>query len=343
MKHTLFFAVGCLLVFTGFNAAAQETTAPLPPPDQGILRTTPLPPVDEDAATPAAAPAAAPSSRTRQGTQNPSPAQSGGGTAQSPAAGTSGTARKPETGGSAGQASAPAAFGSRAQSREPAAQPDSSGIPDKGWYFGGMLGGNVYGYHAESASPYSWREESINKRARLEKVYTGGGFNVDLFLGRDFGLLAGQVEFLFSGEFTKAKYTINEYSQYYSSSYDERNDFTGLTLQIPVMVKLDLHWGRFMFQPQAGVYLNFGLGDLRYYYSSGESIGIKYDSPLFGWMSGVALGFRVGRGYLFADLRYSRDLGKTKAAFGKYGGDAEYTQDAFMLNMGYQYYFKGKK
>jgi hypothetical protein len=95
-----------------------------------------------------------------------------------------------------------------------------------------------------------------------------------------------------------------------------------------------------MLQPQAGLYLNFGLGDLdvdngTFY----EKSGIEYDNPLFGLMVGGALGFRVGRGYFFADFRYTSNLGDTNIE----DGWDKYHRSAFMIYLGYQYYLKGKQ
>jgi hypothetical protein len=116
-------------------------------------------------------------------------------------------------------------------------------------------------------------------------------------------------------------------------------------LQIPVMLKLDLHGNRIMFQPQVGFYLNFGLGDMTYNYDAwtygwpgvyGEG-STDYSSPLFGFMAGGAFGVRIGRGYLFLDVRYAGDLGNTEAM------GIEVKRHSVMTGLGYQYYFRSSQ
>jgi hypothetical protein len=107
------------------------------------------------------------------------------------------------------------------------------------------------------------------------------------------------------------------------------------------MFKLDLHGSRFMFQPQAGLYFNIPVGEMDYkvdgsYYSYEGSV--EYDHPLMGVMVGWALGVRIGRGYLFTDFRYATNLGETEL-----DNLGKYHRSAFMFNLGYQYYFKGKQ
>jgi hypothetical protein len=173
------------------------------------------------------------------------------------------------------------------------------------------------------------------------KEADGGGFNAGLLLGYDFGLLALQGEILINTGW-------NGYG-YYDNLGEEHLGFDITVLQIPVLVKLDLHWGRIMFQPQAGFYLNFGLGDMRYNYDYRRYYGSwgytpdtstdDYSTSLFGVMIGGAFGVRIGRGYLFLDIRYAADLSETKL---KPVG-IEMTRHAVMTSMGYQYYFRSRQ
>jgi hypothetical protein len=193
-----------------------------------------------------------------------------------------------------------------------------------------MLGGSFYRYdYSTTYSSDGYNSPDINGE---------GGFNADFFLGYDFGLLAGQVEFLLTGD-------KGNYRSYGSYSYtDDRYEFSGTTIQIPVMFKLDLHGSRFMFQPQAGFYFNIEVGKMDYkweyyqsYYGYGTETGsLKYDHPLLGFMAGWAMGARIGRGYLFSDFRYTANLDETEIMGG-------INRSAFMINLGYQYYFKGKQ
>jgi hypothetical protein len=201
-----------------------------------------------------------------------------------------------------------------------------AGIPGKGVFWGTMLGGSLYRYNNDSYSDNSY--------GYSEEIDGGAGFNFDFFLGYDFGLLAGQVEFLLTGD----KGNLDTYSTYY--------EFSGTTIQIPIMLKLDLHGSRFMFQPQAGLYFNIEVGkmdyEMEYYQSSYRYVtyegSVEYDHPLMGVMVGWALGVRIGRGYLFTDFRYATNLGETEL-----DNMGKYHRSAFMFNLGYQYYFKGKQ
>jgi hypothetical protein len=171
----------------------------------------------------------------------------------------------------------------------------------------------------------------------------GGSFNLDLLFGYDFGLLALQGEVLFSTGGGAYEFQYDAGGGYLLWKHI---NFYMTTLRIPVLLKLDLHWKRIMFQPQAGFYLNFGLGDLSYedndnsYY--GPSLGsgdLEYSSPLFGAMLGGAFGVRIGRGYLFLDIRYAVDLGKTEVK----SEGIKFERGTAMVNLGYQYYFRSKQ
>jgi hypothetical protein len=159
--------------------------------------------------------------------------------------------------------------------------------------------------------------------------------------GYDFGLLAGQVELLLTGDNGESKY--NGPGGWYTYK------FSAMRLQIPVMLKLDFHISRLMFQPQAGFYFNVELGDMdvEYHYPGfyGTQKGnttVDYSPPLFGIMFGGALGVRIGRGYLFMDIRYAMSLGETEIEIPSIGS-FEFFRHAAMFNLGYQYYFKGKQ
>jgi hypothetical protein len=55
-------------------------------------------------------------------------------------------------------------------------------------------------------------------------------------------------------------------------------------------------------------------------------------------MYGGTLGFRIGRGYLFADVRYAEDMGETKVKDN--GNDkGKFERSLFMGTLGYMRYF----
>jgi hypothetical protein len=300
MKRSVIFtaAVCCALLLTGFTAAAQET-APLPPPEQG---TSAIPAPDVGAPK---APAAA------RGPGEQAPAQSGrAAQRQAPAAG--------RAAGSGAQAGSQERAAAQAAAQPAAAQQDAaaaSGIPSRGLFWGAMLGGSMYQY-----SPYNFS---------LYETYKGkAGFNAGFLVGYDYGLLAVQAEVLFTGDNLKIEWD----SGYYTADIH----LSGKTIQIPLMLKLDFHLGRIMFQPQWGFYLNMTLGDLE---SPDNEYGypMEYKHPLLGMMFGGALGFRIGRGYIFTDARYAFNLGYTEVE-----GQKTARRSALVMNMGYQYYFKSR-
>jgi hypothetical protein len=161
-------------------------------------------------------------------------------------------------------------------------------------------------------------------------------FEGGLFMGYDFGLFTAQVEFLFANDGG------NMERWRYNPSYTyEQYDFSGALFQIPLIVKMDFHLRRFVLQPLGGFYLNFGLGDVYYTYSGSgypSSGYIDGANPLFGWVAGGTVGFRLWRGFIFMDVRYMRSFGYTEI-----GGQEWFRRSATLFNFGYQYYFKSRK
>jgi hypothetical protein len=141
----------------------------------------------------------------------------------------------------------------------------------------------------------------------------------------DFGLLAGQAEVFFSGESAVTRVLSG-------SGYADAN-ITGLSLLAPLILKLDFHLGPVVLQPLAGVYFNFALGNLKENVD-GSDVEDPYANPPLGVIFGGAFGMTLGRGILFLDLRYAKDLGRTVA-----GQDSAtiWSRSAFMLNLGYQF------
>jgi hypothetical protein len=164
----------------------------------------------------------------------------------------------------------------------------------------------------------------------------GGNFDAGILLGRDYGLLAYQVEFLFTSE--NFEYSYSQSSPNYTYN---RYEFNATVIRIPLLIKLDFHFGRFMLQPLGGLYFNFGLGDLDYDQKEGgmNSGTTAYINPMLGMMVGGAVGFRIGRGYIFADFRYVGDLGDMVIDSGVTGSELSQKRSGFMGNFGYQRYF----
>jgi hypothetical protein len=178
------------------------------------------------------------------------------------------------------------------------------------------------------------------------KVSEGMALGGGLFAGYDFGLFAGQVEFLLANDnadLYRANTTYNPNTGSWGT-YSGTAHYNGTLLQIPLIVKMDLHLWRFVLQPLAGIYLNFGLGDMNLSSSSSGGDSSSYfsfsdketwDNPLLGGVVGGTLGLHIGRGFLFLDLRYMGNFGYTKVY-----DDELYRRSATLGSLGYQYYFK---
>jgi hypothetical protein len=288
MKQKLFFAItlGALFFITGFNVQAQEQTAPLPPPDResSIIPNPGDPPRGQ-----------APARRPILPARTQTPARS-----QEPAARQTPAQQAPAQ-------QTPAQQPAAAQEAAPAVT-----IPDKGLYWGGMVGAG-----ATFPEAY-WNDETAHGDL---------AFGGDFFVGYDFGLFTGQVELLFANETGSIDQWESSYDDF---SYRTNRKYSGMLLQIPVIAKMDFHLWRFVLQPLAGLYLNFGLGDLDV-----DGYKNEWENPLLGWVVGGTVGFRLGRGFIFWDMRYSSNLGFTKVS-----GDERARRSAFLSSLGYQYYFK---
>jgi hypothetical protein len=171
----------------------------------------------------------------------------------------------------------------------------------------------------------------------------GDAFGGDLFVGYDFGLFTGQLEFLITNDKIDVLGSKRAYNSYIGAwetvvDYNSSATYSGTLLQIPLIVKMDLHLWRFVLQPLAGIYLNFGLGNMNKSSSSGSgfSSDAEWENPLLGWVAGGTLGFRLGRGFIFGDMRFKGDISKTNP----FGGDYGYTRSGTLFSLGYQYYFR---
>jgi hypothetical protein len=200
-------------------------------------------------------------------------------------------------------------------------------VPSKCSFWGLMAGPvfNDYSFHND--------EESYGS-------YGSAAFNGGLLFGYDFGLLAGQAELIFTGD--KGSFSEKSIGSSSDSSISNKS-FSATTLQIPLLLKLDFHGSRIMLQPQAGIYFNVALGELDYKYNDQWGSDIKaskyHNVPFMGTVAGWALGFRIGRGYLFNDTRFTRNLDYTEPN----GTSVYWRRSAIVVSFGYQYYFRGKQ
>jgi hypothetical protein len=166
---------------------------------------------------------------------------------------------------------------------------------------------------------YNTDGTDLQNKSSFGHVEGTSGIDFGLFFGMDLGFLIGEAGALVS--FDNAD-IFNYYNGY--------STVEGVSIHIPLLVKLDLRLGPVVLQPLLGPYLNFALGSL--HMDSGTD---PYANPPFGFTVGGLAGLNLGRGLLFLDARYEADLGKTKA-----GNDPMtiWSRSAFRLNLGYQLY-----
>jgi hypothetical protein len=175
---------------------------------------------------------------------------------------------------------------------------------------------------------------SLTPEADGGNVGGDAAFAGGIFAGYDFGLFTGHVEFLFTNDSVKdvrKEETRWNTSQEEWETYTSYSSYSGTLFQIPLIAKMDLHLWRFVLQPMAGVYLNFGLGDAK----KNDSDSVGWENPLLGGRVGGTLGFHLGRGFLFWDLRYMGNFGDTVPKDAK-----GYSRSVVLSSLGYQYYFK---
>jgi hypothetical protein len=89
-------------------------------------------------------------------------------------------------------------------------------------------------------------------------------------------------------------------------------DYTSFFLQVPLSLRLNLYPGKFRISPFFGVYYIAALGKLRIDNSlDNQEKSLDYGVfPPFGLMGGINAALQWGPGMIFADLRYSDDLGE---------------------------------
>jgi hypothetical protein len=114
------------------------------------------------------------------------------------------------------------------------------------------------------------------------------------------------------------------------------DDFTGLSLMIPFLLKVPLPFEKSILSLYAGPYYTMFIGPLTKISgdtTASEKSSVYKASPL-GVTAGMEIGFPAGPGELFVDLRYSRDFGET---FIHKSIGPRYTQDRLTLSLGYRF------
>jgi hypothetical protein len=123
-------------------------------------------------------------------------------------------------------------------------------------------------------------------------------------------------------------------------------DYTAVSIQFPLMVKLDLYPGKFRVSPFLGAYYFWALGDLKNTNSLNDNQrSWAYDiSPPLGLLGGLNGAIKLGAGMIFADLRYTADLGTiVREEPGVSEGLEIYRRSMVSLTLGYEWGFFAKK
>ena len=116
------------------------------------------------------------------------------------------------------------------------------------------------------------------------------------------------------------------------TSYQHK--FKALSLQFPLLAKLNFYPGKFRISPFLGVYAVVPLGDIETAKHDEKSSSSYSLSPPLGLLGGVGAEFPLGPGLIFADLRYSADLGDTELRGGDMG---TYIRHTAALSLGYEF------
>jgi hypothetical protein len=174
--------------------------------------------------------------------------------------------------------------------------------------------------------------------------YTGGdtyGFALDTAFQANLQILpflSFQAEALFTWD-TASRW---DYARTSSGEIDRYTwDYTTFSLMFPLMAKLNFYPGRFRVSPFFGCYFLVPLGDIQVTESlSGEKQSDSYQiSPPLGLVGGISGAIKAGPGMIFADLRYTADLGEPEPA-----GDLKtYLRSMGSLTFGYEWAFFTKK
>jgi hypothetical protein len=112
-----------------------------------------------------------------------------------------------------------------------------------------------------------------------------------------------------------------------------------LFLMFPLAVKFPLQYDFMLLSPYGGAYFILPLGDMAWETNNPNDEGGSYAyevSPPLGVLGGIEVGFRLGPGLIFADLRYSIDLGTTTETDRNI---LAYSRSQFSLSLGYQFAF----
>ncbi|GHV37338.1 hypothetical protein AGMMS49546_04790 [Spirochaetia bacterium] len=120
--------------------------------------------------------------------------------------------------------------------------------------------------------------------------------------------------------------------------------FESDSLLIPVLAKMTYNRGKMYIAGLLGLYVSAPAGDMKKTVTSnGNTLSYSdtYSSPL-GFMAGVSLGYKMGPGIVFADLRWAGDISKTR--YNDRGNAADlYSRGKMPITLGYEIGLISKK
>ncbi|MDR2313348.1 MAG: PorT family protein [Spirochaetaceae bacterium] len=117
--------------------------------------------------------------------------------------------------------------------------------------------------------------------------------------------------------------------------------YTNLSLEIPLLFKMNFRAGGIRLSPLAGVYVNILLGQTKYRNEDGQTDTFSWSvsNPL-GFTAGLEGAAPCGSGMLIVGLRYGMDFGIISIN----SGEREYRRNMISLYLGYEFgFFEGKK
>ncbi|MFP3090866.1 hypothetical protein LQZ21_11130 [Treponema sp. TIM-1] len=201
----------------------------------------------------------------------------------------------------------------------------------------------------ESSAPKHIFRGKLNLGIRGGGVYTTYGANISVggygsgqsqgFSGegalmlefRIFKLFGIQVEGVFTHDTFKVVKVITQPTQEVRAT----DHYMGMSLMFPLLLKMPIETGVFTISPFAGAYYVMPIGELTQIANESGQENVSYtyvvDPPL-GLILGLEGGLRLGPGELFADLRFSRDIGTTMIRQG-----IQYSRSRLTLSLGYKF------
>ncbi|MDR1506246.1 MAG: PorT family protein [Treponema sp.] len=116
--------------------------------------------------------------------------------------------------------------------------------------------------------------------------------------------------------------------------------YTNVSLEIPVLGKMNFRVGGIRLSPLAGFYASVPLGKTEYRDKDGQKDTLSWSVFPLGFTAGLEGAMPYGPGMVIAGLRYNTDLG----AMSINGGERKYRRNAVSLYLGYEFgFFEGKR